>query len=78
MSEINNNQNELVLRNNITLERPHFKTRARLLCQLGEQLIKSESIALLELVKNSYDADASICDRADEHRRYDGRQPGSQ
>lgn len=61
MSEINNNQNELVLRNNKTLEKPHFKTRARLLCQLGEQLIKSESIALLELVKNSYDADASVC-----------------
>lgn len=40
---------------------PHFKTRARLLCQLGEQLIKSESVALLELVKNSYDADASLC-----------------
>ena len=43
-------------------EKPHFKTRARLLCQLGEQLIKSESIALLELVKNAYDADASFCD----------------
>lgn len=42
-------------------EKPHFKTRARLLCQLGEQLIKSESIALLELVKNAYDADASFC-----------------
>lgn len=40
---------------------PHFKTRARLLCQLGEQLIKNESIALLELVKNAYDADASFC-----------------
>ena len=40
---------------------PHFKTRARLLCQLGEQLIKSESIALLELVKNAYDADATYC-----------------
>lgn len=40
---------------------PHFKTRARLLCQLGEQLIKSESVALLELIKNSYDADASEC-----------------
>lgn len=26
--------------------------------QLGEQLIKNESIALLELVKNAYDADA--------------------
>lgn len=40
---------------------PSFKTRARILYQLGEQLIKSESIALLELVKNSYDADASWC-----------------
>lgn len=38
-----------------------FKTRARLINQLGEQLIKNESIALLELIKNSYDADASIC-----------------
>lgn len=38
-----------------------FKTRARLLCQLGEQLIKSEDIALLELIKNSYDADATYC-----------------
>ncbi len=36
-----------------------FRIRARLLEQLGEQLIKNESIALIELVKNSYDADAS-------------------
>ncbi|MCI0449422.1 MAG: ATP-binding protein [Chlorobi bacterium] len=36
-----------------------FKPRARLLIQLGDQLIKNESIALLELVKNSYDADAN-------------------
>jgi signal transduction histidine kinase len=35
-----------------------FKPRARLLLQLGDQLIRNESIALLELVKNSYDADA--------------------
>ena len=39
-----------------------FKPRARLLLQLGDQLIKNESIALLELVKNSYDADASKVD----------------
>lgn len=39
----------------------YFKTRARLLSQLGQQLIKSESVALVELVKNSYDADASHC-----------------
>lgn len=37
-----------------------FEPRARLLLQLGDQLIKNESIALLELVKNSYDADASF------------------
>lgn len=36
-----------------------FKPRARLLIQLGDQLIKNESIALVELVKNSYDADAN-------------------
>lgn len=38
-----------------------FRTRARLLEQLGEQLIRNESIALLELIKNAYDADASYC-----------------
>lgn len=37
-----------------------FKPRARLLLQLGDQLIKNESIALVELVKNSYDADANV------------------
>ena len=37
-----------------------FKPRARLLLQLGDQLIKNESIALLELAKNAYDADASM------------------
>jgi hypothetical protein len=36
-----------------------FKPRARLLIQLGDQLIKNESIALVELIKNSYDADAN-------------------
>jgi len=36
-----------------------FKPRARLLLQLGDQLIKNENIALLELVKNSYDACAT-------------------
>ncbi len=36
-----------------------FRPRARLILQLGEQLIRNESIALLELIKNAYDADAS-------------------
>lgn len=35
-----------------------FKPRAQILLQLGEQLIKNENIAILELVKNAYDADA--------------------
>lgn len=39
-------------------EKLYFKPKARLMSQLGEQLIKNESIALLELVKNAYDADA--------------------
>lgn len=30
---------------------------ARLLTMLGEQLIRNEKIALMELIKNSYDAD---------------------
>ena len=36
-----------------------FKPRAQILLQLGEQLIKNENIAILELVKNAYDADAN-------------------
>lgn len=39
-----------------------FKPRARLLLQLGDQLIKDEGLALFELVKNSYDADATYSD----------------
>jgi signal transduction histidine kinase len=44
-----------------------FKPRARLLLQLGDQLIKNESIALVELVKNSYDADANKVEIYMEH-----------
>ncbi len=36
-----------------------FKPRARILSILGDQLIRDEVVALTELVKNSYDADAS-------------------
>ncbi len=36
-----------------------FNPKARLLLQLGDELIRNESIALLELVKNAYDADAT-------------------
>ncbi len=36
-----------------------IKPYARLITMLGDQLIKNERIALAELIKNSYDADAS-------------------
>ena len=42
------------------MEKP-FVIMPRVIAHLGEDLIKDESIALLELVKNSYDAGATIC-----------------
>ena len=39
-------------------EKLGFRPYARLLTMLGDQLIKNERIALVELIKNSYDADA--------------------
>ena len=38
-----------------------FVADARLISILGEQLIGSEKVGVLELVKNAYDADASSC-----------------
>lgn len=37
-----------------------FAITPRVIAHLGEDLIKNESIALVELVKNSYDAQASF------------------
>ena len=37
-----------------------MRPRARLIHLIGEELISDESVALVELVKNAYDADASI------------------
>lgn len=39
----------------------HFSITPRIIAHFGEDLIKNESIALLELVKNSYDACAHTC-----------------
>lgn len=36
-----------------------FEVDSRLLLQLGEKLVKDRAVALAELVKNSYDADAT-------------------
>ena len=38
-----------------------FSVEARLLRELGERLVRSPEVALVELVKNAYDADASWC-----------------
>ncbi len=43
----------------ITDQRHIFKPRARLLQQLGDQLIGTPRLAVFELVKNAYDADAN-------------------
>lgn len=37
-----------------------FRPRARLLSILGEQLISDQTVGLIELVKNAYDADATL------------------
>jgi signal transduction histidine kinase len=43
-------------------EKEHkFKPRARLMLLLGDELIRDSGIAVFELVKNAYDADASLC-----------------
>ena len=39
----------------------NFKVHASVIYQLGEALIEDEITALSELLKNSYDADASYC-----------------
>lgn len=39
-----------------------FTIESRILKELGERLVNDSSIALTELIKNSYDADASYCD----------------
>lgn len=41
-----------------------FQVQPRLLTLLGDQLIRDASVAVFELVKNAYDADASRCDVA--------------
>lgn len=38
-----------------------FHAEARLLQELGERLVAQPEVALVELIKNSYDADASSC-----------------
>jgi signal transduction histidine kinase len=44
-----------------TSEPLHFEVDTGLLVQLGEQLVARRSVALAELIKNAYDADATVC-----------------
>src|SRR6266478_707970 len=44
-----------------TIALPTFQPRARLMLLLGDQLIRDGGIAVFELVKNAYDADARRC-----------------
>ena len=37
-------------------DKTFFRPKARLMLELGEQLIKNESVAILEMIKNCYDA----------------------
>lgn len=39
-----------------------FKPRARIIKTIGEELISNDNVAIIELVKNSYDADSPIVD----------------
>ncbi|MGQ3481761.1 ATP-binding protein [Paenibacillus sp. TY11] len=50
--------NERVFINSAESEELPIHAMARVVIQLGEQLIENEIVALLELIKNSYDADA--------------------
>jgi signal transduction histidine kinase len=38
-----------------------FTVETRLLQELGERLVKQPEVALVELIKNAYDADATVC-----------------
>src|SRR5687767_2549986 len=43
----------------MAMHRLTFRPRARLVAVLGEHLISDQAVGLIELVKNSYDADAT-------------------
>ncbi|MEM1057634.1 MAG: ATP-binding protein [Verrucomicrobiota bacterium] len=45
----------------IISEKIPFKSEGRLLQELGERLVSKAEVAIVELVKNSYDADSTMC-----------------
>ena len=44
------------------MEKLHFKTNVQIKSIIGKDLINDDNIAILELVKNSFDADAKRVD----------------
>src|SRR5689334_10801713 len=44
-----------------------FQVKPRILTLLGDQLIRDANVAVFELVKNAYDADATLCTVKLEH-----------
>jgi len=50
-----------MLEANVKKASASFQTQGRLLQELGERLVAKSDVALLELIKNAYDADASEC-----------------
>src|ERR1700694_2319430 len=47
-----------------------FQAEGRLLQELGERLVASPEVALVELIKNAYDADSPFCEvHLDEGRK---------
>jgi hypothetical protein len=58
MTEARNNFEPL---KDVSEESVNFVADARLISVLGEQLIGSEKVGILELVKNAYDAGARVC-----------------
>ena len=66
-----------------------MRPRARLISLIGDELISDESVAVVELVKNAYDADATHVSvsfagsgpkrsrHVDHHRRWSRNDPGN-
>ena len=63
MTEIVQNSSSAVVVNGAGTEHGvfHFNAEARLMQELGERLVAVPEVALVELIKNAYDADATAC-----------------
>jgi len=58
-----------MVKSDVKIRHASFQTEGRLLQELGERLVAKADVALMELIKNSYDADAALCTVRSEHDR---------